>query len=104
MKPMPGLTAGLTAGVAFPPFTNGGPIEAGVHTICTLAPRLFPPFTNGGPIEAVSDGRLSGVHRCRFPPFTNGGPIEANRQAQNRSGFGEFPPFTNGGPIEASPA
>ena len=41
-----------------------------------VSPATFPPFTNGGPIEAT--GSVLNVHGAQlFPPFTNGGPIEA---------------------------
>ena len=38
--------------LGFPPFTNGGPIEAGVGAALGPSGWVFPPFTNGGPIEA----------------------------------------------------
>ena len=40
-------------------------------------PITFPPFTNGGPIEAYRLDRLYIWGPFKFPPFTNGGPIEA---------------------------
>gem|GEM_PF-6107776 len=46
-------------------------------------PWVFPPFTNGGPIEAIACLLVAKLASA-FPPFTNGGPIEANPATMSR--------------------
>ena len=62
LKPFAG-NVDANAGVEIPPFSEGGPIEAGnIDIKITHAIIEIPPFSEGGPIEAIGTqrpGRLS---------------------------------------------
>ncbi len=76
MKPIIGEHLERLADV-FPPFMNGGSVEAIARVRAAVGSSDFPPFMNGGSVEAHCKRRFRLALPTLFPPFMNGGSVEA---------------------------